>query len=74
VKCAFCEDEAESQCPDCGIRTCWSDRRDFTPDFDDHLCVPCVEKHNQAMVEKWREMHARGEMLNELQLHWIGAV
>ena len=72
MKCQFCEEEAESQCPDCGVWTCWEHRRDFPPNFDDHLCAPCVEKRNAAITAQWREMHARGEPLNELQLRWIG--
>jgi hypothetical protein len=51
-RCYLCGKEAESQCPDCGKWTCYEHRRDFPPDFDDHLCYPCVGKHNKALLEK----------------------
>ncbi|SRR6266568_964058 len=51
-RCYLCGKEAESQCPDCGKWICYEDRRDFPPDFDEHLCYPCVGKRNDALLEK----------------------
>ncbi len=68
MKYYLCQKRAESQCPDCGHWTCWEDRRDFPPNFDDHVCYPCVGKRNDAMVAHWRDMYAQGETLNEMQL------
>lgn len=46
IVCAFCGQPAESHCPDCGTWTCYEDRRDFPPNFDDHLCGPCVQRRS----------------------------
>jgi hypothetical protein len=44
--CYYCGERAESQCPLCQRWTCWEDRRDWPPDFDQHWCPGCVGKHN----------------------------
>lgn len=55
IQCDFCGEPAESHCPDCGTWTCWEDRRDYSPDFDQHWCSPCIGEKNQETLKILRQ-------------------
>lgn len=48
--CFYCSELAESQCPACQKWTCYEDRRDFPPDFDEHWCIDCTGMYNDIMI------------------------
>lgn len=54
-RCYYCGEQAESHCPICHRWTCYEDRRDFSPNFDDHWCPDCVGKHNAIVAAAARE-------------------